>query len=218
MQDGTGCGRYCLSFFIPLLFGCRERGGIVLDRRESYFVKQDVYKVATRYARSLLQVTEAQKVTENVLGELTFFVENIRSHDDLVRVMHCPVVSSQEKVSIFTALGEKVKLSPLSINFIKTLCAHGRLAMMADVVSVFSRLFDRVRGVCHVRVVSAVDLSDKRKKEMEALLATKAKGELKLSYHIDEDVIGGFVIDVDGVIYDASLKTELMKLKQTMKG
>lgn len=64
-----------------------------------------------------------------------------------------------------------------------------------------------------VRITSAVKLTKPQQQEIEKVVAKKySQQKLEYVYLIDESIIGGLKIMVDGEIYDASLKEYLKQL------
>lgn len=48
--------------------------------------------------------------------------------------------------------------------------------------------------------------------------AEKKFGELSFTKKVDDEIIGGFILDIDGMIYDLSLSTQLAEMKKHIKG
>ena len=69
-------------------------------------------------------------------------------------------------------------------------------------------------SIAHVEVVTAAKLPDN---EINGILDVVKKHlgskTLEQSFKVDKDLIGGFTINVDGQVLDASVKNELSKLR-----
>ena len=48
-------------------------------------------------------------------------------------------------------------------------------------------------------------------------LKKKLGKDIEFEYKIDNSIIGGFIINLDGVVYDNSIKTQLESLKKHIK-
>ena len=66
-------------------------------------------------------------------------------------------------------------------------------------------------------MTSSRELSEAEKAELGASLGKMTGGkEIKLSFEIDESVIGGAITRIGSTVYDGSVKTQLELLKEKM--
>lgn len=78
-------------------------------------------------------------------------------------------------------------------------------------------LLDAERGIVRGEVVSALALDEKTRKTVKDKLEKKAAKTLLLDFKIDESLLGGMLLNVGDNVMDASLKTQLSLLKDTIK-
>lgn len=70
------------------------------------------------------------------------------------------------------------------------------------------------RGVLVAKVVSAHDLADSVKKQIDAfLLDESGANSVQVQYSIDKDLIGGIQISTPQAMLDTSIKNKLQRLK-----
>lgn len=70
------------------------------------------------------------------------------------------------------------------------------------------------KGVLVAKVVSAHDLADSVKKQIDAFLLDKSgANSVQVQYSIDKDLIGGIQISTPQAILDTSIKNKLQRLK-----
>lgn len=70
------------------------------------------------------------------------------------------------------------------------------------------------KGVLVAKVVSAHDLADSVKKQIDAfLLDESGANSVQVQYSIDKDLIGGIQISTPQAILDTSIKNKLQRLK-----
>ena len=70
------------------------------------------------------------------------------------------------------------------------------------------------KGVLGAKVVSAHDLADSVKKQIDAfLLDESGANSVQVQYSIDKDLIGGIQISTPQAILDTSIKNKLQRLK-----
>ncbi|MCK9581878.1 MAG: ATP synthase F1 subunit delta [Methanoregula sp.] len=102
-------------------------------------------------------------------------------------------------------------------NFVQLLAARNNLGKADEIVREFGKIWNRERGIVEGELVSAHKLND----EIVALLHGSiapllGAKELKLENKIDKDIMGGFVVHMEDVVIDGSLKRQLQTLKSKL--
>src|SRR5476649_582424 len=81
--------------------------------------------VAARYAKSLIDLSEEQKVLEEVNNDMAFFLKTLKANPQLTAVLANPIISHQKKLHILTDVFE-TRVNKLSIAFFKLMINKGR--------------------------------------------------------------------------------------------
>ena len=114
---------------------------------------------------------------------------------------------------------EKAGADSLTVQFVGTLAANGRLSALLRVIRAFLEEHARRRGQVSAEVISAVPLDDRRKASVEKTVARLAGSDkLSLSMRVDSSLIGGLVVRIGSRMIDTSIKTKLSRLESAMKG
>jgi F0F1-type ATP synthase delta subunit len=78
-----------------------------------------------------------------------------------------------------------------------------------------------IRGTAIEKDGKSIDLTDARLMSITAsfvaFLKKKLGKDIDFEYKIDNSIIGGFIINLDGKVYDNSIKTQLERLKKHIK-
>ena len=77
-------------------------------------------------------------------------------------------------------------------------------------------LLDASERISNARVTSAVELTEDEKNRLCKRLCEKLKAEVKIEYFIDEGLLGGLIVEVDGTVIDGSLRHRLREVKEVM--
>ncbi len=79
-------------------------------------------------------------------------------------------------------------------------------------------MVDEAKNISHGNVISAVELSDELKNNIQSVLEKLTGKKVELTTSVDASIIGGMVAKVGDLVLDGSIKTQLAGLKDSIKG
>lgn len=177
-----------------------------------------VQRVASRYAKSLLDLAKEQGRIDAVTDDMRSF-KTLLANRDLYLLLKSPVISTDKKKQIFKVLFEG-KFNELTLAFLNILATKARESYMPEIVGEYLAQYKKLNNIATVRVTTAAPMSSAALKAIEDKLQNSgiAKGAVEISAEVDQDLIGGFVLEVEDKIYDASIQSKLEGLKRQFKG
>ena len=169
--------------------------------------------VATRYAKSLIDLAVEQKSLEETKKDMVFFSQTLKANYQLQAVLANPIVAHGKKIKILEAIfGDKV--SKLTDSFFKIMINKSRSEILYATAKEFINQYNVIKHIIRAYVTSATPLSEENKKKVVAELEAARKGTIELHTKIDPKLIGGFVLTVGDMQVDTSISASLNKLKQ----
>ena len=173
------------------------------------------YRIASRYAKSLIDLAIEQGKLERVLEDVTGFVNATKNHD-LMLLLKSPLVKPDKKEKVLDVLF-KDKIDPLTHSFMQIIIRKGREAQLPEIAEEFVNQYREHKGISIVNITSAEPLSDEtiesiRKKLIESKLTL---GKIEFNTSVDKELIGGFVVSFGDKLYDASVKHQLSELRKS---
>jgi len=171
--------------------------------------------IAKRYASALLQVAMSQGKVDEFEQQLQTIASTFSQHPVLQTAMASPVVSHSQKKALFAALAPKMNISPFVGNLIRVLIDNERIPELSLINLIFRDLADEQKGRVRVEVTSAVPLNGNETK-LKSILETSLKQQVLLEAKVDPNLLGGLVVRVQDRFFDASLKGELDRLKESL--
>ena len=175
--------------------------------------------LARRYAGALYALAVENKKIDVIFANLKVLAKHVSDHQELNKLVHSPILSRKEQQSAITAILEKANADILTIKFVNTLAANGRLSSLPRVIKAFMDEHAKRRGQISAEVISAVQLDDDRKLSVEKVIARLAGSEkLSLTMRVDPSLVGGLVVRIGSQMIDTSIKTKLSRLETAMKG
>lgn len=169
-------------------------------------------RAAVRYAKAVLDLAKDQNVMEAVNTDMKTILSTITQSKEIQMVLKSPVIkASLKKASlkkIFTGI------SPLTNALIDILAENKRVALLGTVAEKYIILYDKLKGKEVAIVTTAVPLTA----ALEAKVLTKVKeftqNEVTIENKIDESIIGGFILRIGDLQYNASIANKLNTLKR----
>ena len=172
-----------------------------------------VFKVASRYAKSLIDLAQEQGSLEVIKDDMEQIVAVIKSSSELQAVLGNPIIKIDKKKSILEALF-KDKIRPEILGFFNIMVRKGRSELVYATAQEFIREYNEVKGIVKAEVTSASALSETNLQALNAKIAQEINAKVLLTNKVDKSLIGGFVLKVGDRQLDASIAGKLNKLER----
>ncbi len=170
-------------------------------------------RAAIRYAKAILDLAKDQKSADAVNGDMKLMASTIADNKDLDNMLQSPVIRTAVKKS---ALSEIFSDSnAISKGLVDTLITNKRINLLGHVASEYNRLYDQWKETQVAMVTTAVPLTDELKSKVLAKVKElSGSKDVTLENVIDESILGGFILRVGDIQYNASVADKLNKLKR----
>ena len=154
---------------------------------------------------------------QNAVGsQLDDFTFAWNESQELRQFFESPVFPPAQKVAVLDKLNEKIGLTPLVRNFVAALIDHDRIAALGEVIEAYRRDMDERQGIFEVEIVSARQLGDDERRQLEAQVGQVAGGRVKANYREDKSLLGGAIVTIGSTVYDGSVRGRLDRLKEQL--
>ncbi|WP_299527886.1 ATP synthase F1 subunit delta [uncultured Lutibacter sp.] len=170
-------------------------------------------RAAVRYAKAILSFALEQNKEVQVNEDMLFIANTIEESKDLQLLLSSPIIKSQlKKVAIKEVFSSKI--TSLSIGLLDLLIDNKRLSILNDVAKKYTVLFDKLKGIEVAIVTTAVPLTEALNKQVLAKVKEITGKESTIENNVNPDIIGGFILRIGDVQYDASIANKLQGLKR----
>lgn len=169
-------------------------------------------RTAIRYAKALLDLAKDQKLAEVVHTDMKSIANAVEASAELKDMLLSAVIPTATKKSALLAVF--TGLDTLSINLIDTLITNKRIAILGTVAEQYNELFNEGEGKQVATVTTAVSLTEALKAKVLAKVKELTGKEAEIHSVVDESILGGFILRVGDMQYDASIVNKLNKLKR----
>ena len=172
-------------------------------------------RVAKPYARALYDAALEQNVLASIIADIDKLRELIEQSEEFTQLIHSPVLSPQFKSETFQALFADA-MQPLTINFFKLLALKQRERSLIAIMDVFSAIVDEAAGLLVAKVTTAVPITSAQEERLIAQLSAYSGKQVRLETTTDAQIQGGFIVQLDDTVFDASVASQLQRLKQQL--
>lgn len=169
-------------------------------------------RAAIRYAKAILNLANEQNSTSAVNEDMKSIVNAVAASEDLHEMLQSPVINSTIKKE--TLLKVFPELNKLSVKLINILVENKRINILDAVAHKINELFDESQGIQIANVTTAIPLTDALKAKVLVKVKELTGNDAEIKNNVDESILGGFILRVGDIQYNASIANKLDKLKR----
>ena len=172
---------------------------------------------AGRYARALLDVATKEAADLETIGrELDDFLTFFAQQPALEHLMLNPAIPAPRKRAAMEQIAAKSGFTTVVAKLLVLLADRDRLALLRDVAAIYHDALADRQNIIRAEVTSSEPLSPERVQAIERQLAAVTGKRVAMSTKVDAAVIGGVVARVGSTVYDASVATQLKKIRERL--
>ena len=175
------------------------------------------FSLATRYAKSLIQLVNEQGKLEQVYKDMKDMNGIFESNRDLKLMFKSPIITSDKKLNVVKQLFEG-KIDAILYQFMTLVIKKGREAYLNEITHSFIVQYNEMKNITPVKLSSAVKLDGNIVKGIiDTLKKNEKLGEVELTEEVDTNIIGGFVLTWGDKMIDSSVSRRLSTLKDVIE-
>jgi F-type H+-transporting ATPase subunit delta len=176
----------------------------------------DIGVISVRYARALLKSATDAKIEDAVYTEMQQLAKSYVEVPQLRFTIDNPMLSKDKKeMLLLTAVGSKP--SDLTKTFIQLVLKEDRESVMQFIANSYVTLYRQQKNVIRGRLITAATVSAETEQKMRQMVESKTNGTVEFETEVNPDIIGGFILEYDSYRMDASVKTKLNSILNTLK-
>ena len=175
------------------------------------------YRVAVRYAKSLIELAIEKNKLEEVKADMDFLNALCLEVRPFHNFIKNPIVNSFKKLRIFKVLFEH-RIDELTYKFIEIVTKKGREDILPEIGEQFMKEYRMYKNIEIATIKTPVPLDKELKEEFIALtgkLISKGK-TIQLQEEVDEELLGGFILRIGDSQIDDSVSSKLRDLKKKL--
>ena len=171
-------------------------------------------KSASRYAKALLELAVDQQKVDVIESNMQRILSAAKETNEFQVFLNSPIINIDKKIDVLNKLfGE---FEPLTLSFIALITKNGRERLITEIAQSYISQVKEFKGIIPISITSARKLDEATKATILAKINASVTGTLEITELIDESLIGGFIVTMGDKQIDASVVSQLARMKQEL--
>ena len=173
-------------------------------------------ETSDRYSKALFELAQENNEldnTEKYIRELTKIYNVNAEFESFIKN---PTHSIDNQLKIVQKISELMNFSKIFKNFLSILITKRRIFFLDKIMKSFLSLTAIKRGELSAQLISSKSLSGEELKKISYELSKVIGSEINFNFKVDQNLIGGFKMQIGSLMIDTSLKNKLKKYEQIM--
>ena len=173
--------------------------------------------IPRRYAKALFKV-DAERNSANRSYELMkLLCVAFKSNRQLAAVVNNPFVDNADKVRLLNSAAGAQARDTTFADFLQLLVENRRVGIILPIAMAYIDIFRKANNVRCVEVVAAAQPDAKTIDRIKSVVnSCIGHASMEFSTRVDENIIGGFIINIDNECLDASIRNRFKEMRLTL--
>ncbi len=171
-------------------------------------------QISVRYAKALFQSASEKEILEQVYNDMELLALTCKQ-EEFQYMLVVPTLKPSQKAKLMGAIF-KSKISETSMSLINLVVQNKRDIYLPGIARNFRDLYRKAMKISAASLQTVEPLEDKALESIKKMLAGVYDSNVELSTNLDESLIGGFVLTIENMQYDASVATSLKKFRKQL--
>ena len=153
-------------------------------------------RVASRYAKSLLQHAIAQDTVDNIQQDMLWLDKICHRHSEFLLMLKSPIISSEKKLKVLKQIS-KSKVNELTFYFSSLITQKNRMELLPIIIKSFLEQYNAYKKITLAYVTTTFQLTDNLRMGFKAMVKEIVScKEVKLIEKVNEALLGGYILRV----------------------
>jgi F-type H+-transporting ATPase subunit delta len=173
------------------------------------------HRAASRYAKSLIELAREQKVLDELYSDMKLFNAVVEQNRVFAVMLKNPIINHDKKRNVLHALFDK-RMNKLTLLAFDLITKKNRENILSEIAVEFQVQYNDFKGLQMADVTTTIALDKDLQKKFKELVEEISGKKAMLEEFVNEDIVGGFVLNVGDRRLDQSIKTKLNNIKREL--
>ncbi len=175
-----------------------------------------ITSVSLQYAKALFDLGKEKQLEDIYYADLKMVCEALNENNKIWKVLSNPLINLEERKNILKNIFQN-SVHEEFLHFLFVLVDNFRLEEITDIFDCYEYYLNQSNNVCNAIVFSKYEMLEEEKKNLIKALEKRFNKKINLKYQLDENLLGGIIVDIDGKVIDASALNQIVNLKNELK-
>ena len=168
------------------------------------------------YASALMEIALSENIKDEMYGSLKTVKTALDENPEYQELLVSPAIPSEERIELVTKAFEG-QVHKYVLSLMCVLTGKGHISDFPEAFSSFEEMYLEMSRRTEAVAYTAVELSEDQRKDLKAALEKRFGKEIDIEFKVNANLIGGVVVEMDGMRIDYSLKRRLKEIKEVME-
>lgn len=171
--------------------------------------------IRVRYAKAFFQTAKEKNMLGKVKTDIETVFEVCNNSPEFVYLLNSPVIKSSKKADLMQSIFKTV-VNELTLDFLKLIAHNKRETEIPGICRNFLELTRKEQNIRTATLTTAGEIDAAIAQKIKAIIEKELVTTVELSTKVNPGIIGGMILRVEDKQYDASVATQLKKIKQQL--
>jgi F-type H+-transporting ATPase subunit delta len=168
-----------------------------------------------RYAKALLEYSKEVDMDKQVYSNVKNFIRNFTRYPEIQRALDNPVISTDEKRKLIIATVGKDVCSAF-VRFVDMIIQNKREGSILLIALKFRDIYRERNNIYFAKLTTVTPWKEETVGKMKKIILNGRPGTVEFHSVVDENIIGGFIMEYDSNLLDASVAGQLKMIKKKL--
>lgn len=171
------------------------------------------HRINLRYATALFDFAAEKNQVEETFNDVQLIADICDKSRELRMMLKSPIVFSDKKIKVLNEIfGDNIGI--VTRTFIDILVRKRREVNLPGIAHSFIELYRKSKGIKVAVVTSAKILEKSSRDQLIQILTNQTGSSIILEEVVDAGIIGGLIVDIEGIKFDDSIRKKIQTLQQ----
>ena len=171
-------------------------------------------QINVRYAKSLFLLAKEKNIVDEIRQDIDLVYNVFQEVEDFKILLEHPVIKSSTKSDIISKIF-KGKVNKYTLSFLQLIIKNKRENHLKGICRDFIEICRKYKGIRTAVLTTAYQLSEDEKKIIKQIIEKKFEATIELKDKVNEELIGGMVIQVDDKELDLSIAKQIQVVRNS---
>lgn len=173
-------------------------------------------KVSNRYAKALWGLAKENDIIEKTFNDMKLVFQVLSENKELKTLLSSPIVRISKKQNILKLIFEE-NIHSITLHYIQIIVRKKRAVLLEGIAFEYLKIYRDNLDIESVTLIIADELDDvNTQRALEISHKITSKSKIEFQKVVKPEIIGGFILRVGDLQYDASVRKKFFNLRKEL--